>query len=375
MNKRVKAALFAAILCFIAVEASAYRFGEVDISLRGGVSEVYDDNITYAKTSKKSDFITKPAVGFGAIYEGNITNIALSGNIYREFYAKNSNFDHDSEDFSITSETEFSKYDRLTIKDIFSHTYNPRSFEDQFGRTGGRYSSYRNRVSFGYSKDITKQFGVVLRYSNEYNDYSREDIAKSFLNSGGVESAYIINSDTSLLASYDFLRRDFDPGSKATTNALAGGIRKYITKQFYFDGIGGIDFISSYRGANYIKPYIAVSITDEIDDKTNMNLTFTRRDETISYSADLFNQWRILAGFTRQLSRRLGCGLSAFYGRGEYVDTSVVNKLIGSSVDLTYDIWDNWKGSISYDFSKEISTSASGGYRKNAVTLGLTAEF
>ena len=43
--------------------------------------------------------------------------------------------------------------------------------------------------------------------------------------------------------------------------------------------------------------------------------------------------------------------------------------------ELTYDINDNWKATANYSYRHETSTATLGGYLKNRVTLGLTAEF
>jgi len=363
------------VFCLFSAETRAARIGGVEIKLRGGVSEAYDDNITYAETGKIHDFITRPIIGAVAAYEGKNTVFSASGNYYHEFYADRSNFNNNGGNFTATIDSELSKFDRVTLSDTFTRTYEPRSFEDQFGRTSGRYSSTRNRVNFGYARDISRHFGLSLRYLNEYNTYSRSDLAKSFLNTAGVEGAYILSSDMSFIGAYDFTRRDFDPGLHATTNTLSGGLRKYFTKQLYFDGMGGIDLTKSYSGRNYTKPMAVVSLTDDINDRTRATLSFSKRYDTISYSQDLFDQWRVSAGLMHELFKKLRGTLSAFYGRGEYVGTRVISKLMGSSIGLTYDINDNWKANANYSFSRQTSTSAGGGYRKNTVTLGLTAEF
>ena len=363
------------LFCLVWGKAWAYRLGNVDIALKGGVSETYDDNVTYTKINKIKDYITRPWVGLSAAYDNKTTTFSAGGRYYHEFYANNHGFDNNGGDFTGSINSELSKFDRVSLSDSFSQTEEPRSFEDVFGFTGGRYSSTRNRVNLGYARDISEHFGASLRYSNEYNTYSRSSIPKSYLNTAGVEGAYIVSSDLSFIGAYDFTARDFDPGSNARINTLSGGLRKYITKQLYFDGIGGVDFIDSYSGRKYTKPYVAVSLSDDINDRTNATLSFSKRYDTVSYSQDLFNQWGVNAGITHELFRKLKATLSAFYGRGEYVNTSVVTKLIGSSVGLTYDINKNWKATTNYSYTHQTSTAPLGGYLKNRVTLGLTAEF
>ena len=356
-------------------KAWAFRLGNVEVTPSGGVSETYDDNVAYTKINKVKDYITRPWVGFNASYDNKTTTFTASGNYYHEFYANKHGFDNNGGNFTGSVNSELSKFDRISVSDSFSITEEPRSFEDVFGFTGGQYSSTRNRVDLGYARDISEHFGASLRYSNEINTYSRTSIPKSYYNTAGVEGAYIVSSDLSFIGAYDFTARDFSPGSNARVNTLSGGLRKYITKQLYFDGMGGVDFIDSFSGRKYTKPMALVSLSDDISDRTSATLSFRDRFDTVSYSQDLFDQWQVSAGLTHELFQKLKGTLSAFYGHGEYVSTFVKTNLIGSSAGLSYDINDHWKATADYSYSHETANFPLGGYLKNRVTLGLTAEF
>ncbi len=364
-------------LCQFAYQGNAwaFRLGKIEIKPHASVYETYDDNVTYVKENKISDYITKPSVGALMIYEGKTTSLMVDGNYYHEFYADNSGFDNNGGDVSAELNSELSKYDRISLRDSFSKTYEPRSFEDQFGFIGGRYSSTRNRVDFGYARDVSQHFGLSTRYSNEYNTYSRDDIAKSFLNSGGVEGAYIISSDFTVFSAYDYSRRDFDEGPHATTNTWTGGFRKFLTKQLYIDASTGVDFIKSYSDKDYTKPFGVISLTDDISDRTNAILLFSKRYNTISYNEDIFDQWQVSASLNHEITQKLKGTVSAFYGRGKYVNSGQEDDLVGSSAALEYEINDKWKARAAYSYSKQDSTSIFSEYRKNTVTLGLLAEF
>ncbi len=377
--KKQSIILIAAVFCLCQwatqCNAWAFRLGKIEIKPHASVYETYDDNVTYVKENKISDYITKPSVGAAMIYEGKTTSIMVDGNYYHEFYADNSGFDNNGGDVSAELNSELSKFDRISLRDSFSKTYEPRSFEDQFGFIGGRYSSTRNRVDFGYARDVSQHFGLSTRYSNEYNTYSRDDIAKSFLNSGGVEGSYIVSSDLTLFTAYDYSRRDFDEGPHAATNTWTGGFRKFLTKQMYIDASTGVDFVKSYSGKDYTKPFGVISLTDDINDRTNAILLFSKRYNTISYNEDIFDQWQVSASLNNEITQKLKGTVSAFYGRGEYVNSGQVDDLVGSSAALEYEINDKWKARAAYSFSKQDSTSIFSEYRKNTVTLGLLAEF
>ena len=107
--------------------------------------------------------------------------------------------------------------------------------------------------------------------------------------------------------------------------------------------MGGVDFIDSYSGREYTEPYVNVSLNDDVNDRTNASLSFSKRFDTVSYSQDLFDQWQVSANIKHELFQKLNGTLSAFYGSGEYIGTAVTNNLVGSSVGLTYDISDHWQ--------------------------------
>ncbi|MDD5072661.1 MAG: outer membrane beta-barrel protein [Candidatus Omnitrophica bacterium] len=375
MNKHIKTVLMIGILCLFSPETYAVRFHEVEVKVHGAVYETYDDNITYVKDNKIGDFYTKPSVGASLIYEGKTSTASVSGNYYHEFYADNSGFDNNSGDVTAAFASELSKYDRITLSDTWTRTYEPRSFEDQFGFVGGRYSSDRNRVNFGYARDVSQHFGLSTRYSNEYNAYSRNDIAKSFLNTAGIEGAYILSSDFTIFTAYDFSRRDFDNGPHATTNTWTGGFRKFLTKQVYVDASTGVDFIRAYSGNEFAKPFGTIALTDDINDRTNASLMFSKRYNTISYQEDIFDQLQVSGQINHEITRKLTGTVSAFYGRGEYVNTGQIDDLVGASAGLAYEINDKWKARALYSFSNQDSTSYFSEYRKNTVTFGLATEF
>ncbi len=367
------------LLCLFSLvaraEARVFKFGQSEVMFRGSVEEVYDDNITYVKQNKISDYITRPSVGGKLTYDGKTTTASIDGNYFHEFYADNSGFNNNSGELTAEVNSELSKYDRFTFRDKYTKTYEPRSFEDQFGFIGGRYSSDRNRVDVGYARDVSQHLGLSARYSNEYNSYSRNDIAKSFLNSGGVEGAYIISSDFSLFTAYDYTRRDFDNGPHATVNTWSGGFRKYMTKQLYVDASTGVDFIGSYGGTDYTKPFGLISLTDDVSDRTTVNFLFSKRYSTISYSQDIFDQWQVSGTINHELTPKLAGMVSAFYGQGKYIGTGERDDFLGSSAGLEYEINDKWKARAAYSYTKQDSNSIFSEYRKNTVTLGLRAEF
>jgi len=363
------------VLMHISGNAYCFDFRDIDMDIRAGLSETYDDNITSVHENEKEDFITNLSFGLGAKYEGKTRSLELAANIIQQLFANYDNFNNTSQDVTLSFRQELSKYDRISLKDVFTHTYEPRSFEDAFGRATGRYSYYRNKLNLAYTKDIAKQLSVTARYANEIDEISREDLSDSSLNKAGLEATYFPSSATILMFSYDFSERDFDPGDNATTHTIAGGLRHYLTSQLYFDGRAGLDLINSYDQQDYTKPLIQASLTNDIDENTRAGISFAREYYTNAYSEDLFDYWHASASLRKQLFKRLGCSLSAFYGEGEYIAAGLTDKLRGASIGFTYDLRKNLKGTLNYSYSNVDSTINTREYTRNSVLVGIKAEF
>lgn len=375
ISKKLFIFFLTAMLIMSAGKAYSFNSKDIDLKLRVSISEIYDDNITFVRENEKEDFVTNLSFGLGVKYEGKTRALELTANVFQQFFADYDNFNNTSEDLTLNFQQEFSKYDRISLRNIFTHTYEPRSFEEAFGITKGRYSYYRNRFNLTYAKDISKQLGISARYANEIDEVSREDLSDSSLNRVGLEATYFLASTTILMFSYDFSRRDFDPGNNATIHTIAPGLKHYFTKQLYFDGKAGIDFINSYNDKNYAKPLIQASVTNDIDENSRASISFTKRYYTNAYTQNLFDYWQTSGIFTRRLFKRLRCSLSGFYGEGEYITTNITDKLRGVSIGFTYDLSKKIKGNLRYTYSDVDSTIDTREYTKNRIFLGLTMEF
>ena len=370
-----QAVFFFLAALFIPASSFAYQVGAFDLKVLGSVYETYDDNVAYTKTNKKSDYITNAKIGLSAKYEGKTEGLEFLGNVARHQYKDNNNFDNTSEDFSLSAKKEFSPYDRAILSDTFIHAEEPSSFEDEFGRTSGRYSYNRNRFNLAFSKDLTKEFTLIGRYLNDYDTYSRSGMSDSVQNRLGFEGDYSISSHTTVFGSYDYYRRDFYPGADATTNSLSAGARQYFTSQIFLDANAGLDFITSFNQKDYTKPHLTASLTDDLDDTTRLSLSYDKRFYTNSSTQDLFNYWQTSVTFTKRVFQRLGFDASGFYGKGTYPTLGIQDTLKGASAGLSYDIKQNIKGTLNYSYSKTTSSDSSRDYVRNAVSTGITIEF
>lgn len=365
---------FWVVFLILPTNTYAYKIKDIKVKLRGSISETYDDNVTFIKDSKREDSITNLGVGLEARYEGKMRSFELITNVNHQFFAKNSDFDNTPADLTLNFKNEFSKYARINLDDDFSHTYEPRSFEEAFGRTGGRYSYYRNKFSLEYIKDISKQCKVSAKYTNEVNEVSRDDLRDAYLNKIGFGTDYSLSTETILSFLYDFNHREFDPGKSISTNTIATKLRQYLTKQLYFDVKIGMNFIDSHK-KDLNKPLFFVSLTDELDENTQSKISFEKEFSTNAYNESIFNYWQTSGSLTRRLLERLRCSLSGFYGKGKYINLGITDKLRGGSITLTYDFTKRLKGNLKYEYSEVDSTNDLREYTKNKVILGLTWEF
>lgn len=64
-----------------------------------------------------------------------------------------------------------------------------------------------------------------------------------------------------------------------------------------------------------------------------------------------------------------------FYGEGKYSGSNVNDELKGASVGLTYDIRENIKVNVNYNFSSTDSNVRTREYIKHTGTIGMTVEF
>ena len=163
----------AGIFFLFSADSGASVFEGLTIRPRGELRQAYDDNITLANDNEKDDFVTTLLAGLDVGYEGKTQTLTLSGDIKQQLYAREAGFNNLSEALRLNFNQEFSRYDRLRVTDSFTHADEPTSFEDDFGRTAGRYSYYRNTFNTEYTRDISRQISVQGHYGNESYNASR----------------------------------------------------------------------------------------------------------------------------------------------------------------------------------------------------------
>jgi hypothetical protein len=367
--------MFSCIALSAAPQAFALKVGNANIVSAVTVRESYDDNITFAPNNEKADSVTRFGYGIVSALEGKKSNLSFSGNINYDLFARYNNYDNFSQSVSVGGDYEISPYSRVNFSDSFNHAQEPRSLDDAFGSNNGRYSYYQNGFTAAYYRDLSAHLVWGINYNNGLYTYTRDDLSDSYTNGGGTSLEYIFSSRTAASIYYDFLRRDFDPGTSSSTHSATMGFRHNITEQLTFNGKVGANFLDSYGNKRYAKPSFSLSLDQALSDRMNAGLSFSKNYSTTSYSQDIFNSWRLSARISRQLLAKLRVNASAFYGRGRYEESNIKDSLYGGEGGLGYEWSDNTTLSLNYNHSRTASNRPSREYTRNNVSMGAKVLF
>jgi len=365
--------VFCSLFFIFPVEASALLGFDFDIN--SSVSTSYDDNITFVKDDKISDNVTNLKVGLGAKQEGKTYQLNIEGSITQKLFAKDSSFNNNSQDINVKFQKEFSKYDRVSMTNKFVHAENPRNFEDDFGRTPGRYSYYRNTFNTAYTRDLSKYVSVEGRYRNRIYNASREDIRDSLDHRVGFDVNYLKSSATTFLLGYDFITRHIDGSDSSNVHTLSTGFKHFLTKQLYMDTRTGVSFVETTDGSNTSKPNIIVVLTNDFSETDSASLSYRQTSRPSSYQADIFDSWRVAVNLKRQLLERLGMTVSIFFGEGEFEARSINDTKIGVSTRVNYDVRKDMVAFLAYTYSEVDSNIDTRSYDRNLIEVGVRMTF
>lgn len=398
-------------LLLSAASASAYEFPPyqgITLKLSGNISENYNNNITFAsdEENKVEDFRTMLNLGLDFQYQGKTRFIGFSGKARRQIFEEESDVTSSSENIAVTFNNEFSKYDRISLQNLYTHTQEPGSsqgdfdinacrdyyansgltasqieskcneFSEEFGRFKGRFDSHSNNLYFSYSRYISETFDMSANYGYGQNWSSEEGTNDSESNSGGIRLNYKYSEPTAFLLSYNYQISSYDEGDDITRQSIKAGILQYITRRLYFNGSIGEDIVSS--GANSIS--LGATLTSEMDENTMASLSYTQGTEISSNQEDTFKNWQISSNFTRLLMEDLNSSFSLFYGKGEYSASEVTDTLSGAGLNVAYEFWRskrgaNIKGNLGYSYSQLDSTDEDRSYTRSSVNSSLTLAF
>lgn len=360
------------LILFPAVTSHAKIF---DVNVNGSASTKYNDNITFTKDNRKSDVVSDLKIGLELNQEGKTHSLDFEANIIQQIFGHYGEFNNVSENLAFKLKKELTEHDNITLKDGFSHAEEPSSFEDAFGRTSGRYSTYRNNFGVIYNRDVTEQLSVHTDYTNDLTDFSLKSSSDTTAHKVGFGADYTLDSATIFRPNYSFLRRNFDNGPSSDIHEFFTGIRRFLTSKLYLDLEPGIGWISGYDDQNYTRPRYRAALSYDLDDKTVTGISYERSYSTNAYTQDLFDNWRVAANWIAQLSSRLQATFTSFVGEGRYVNSGNKQRILGSAVGLNYELTKNSQTSVAYSFSQQDDKNGTSSYTQNLLMLALTFKF
>ncbi|MFQ5680973.1 MAG: outer membrane beta-barrel protein [Candidatus Omnitrophota bacterium] len=348
---------------------------DIDININAALSQGYDDNITFIKFNRRKDLFNRLSLGVSGGYAGKRRRMRLNLALAQQLFYRYDTFNNNSQNISFSLQQDFSRYQRVSLSNTFSHSYEPRSFLDAFGRTTGRYGYYRNRFALDYGQDVNRRLRWGLNYGQDIDIASRSDIGNSYAQRIGVNADYLFGSRFSAELSYLFSRRSFDPGKDAITHNLSLGAKYYFVSRFFAHGSAGWDIVRSYDNRDYLRPFFDASLSGDIDKNTQINLGFGQRYYTNAYTRDLFGYRQVSAELRRNMQERLSCRISGFYGQGKYLALDIRDRLKGGMLTFVYDLSRNTRLDFSYLYTDVASNLDSREYKKNSLTLGYSIKF
>ncbi len=344
---------------------------KLDVKIDASAGETFDDNVTFVKSSKKWDLITELAAGLHATYEGRRHLLDLKAGTVEHIFARETSFNNNSQNVDLDYRYLLTDRDTLRLKDKFKNYEDPRSFDEQFGRTNGRYRRILNSADLEYLRQFNEQWAGTLRYGNDINLLSRSDLRDSYTHRAGFDIKYAASTATIYSLVYEFLRQSFErtdsvPSNAASVNSLGLGLKRYVSKRVFFEGIGGIDLISDFASKILLKPRIMGSLNLDLDEKTQLQfLKYEMRSSPSTYQSSIFTNQRISTAVQRQVSERLNMTAGAFYGHGEFESSNVKDNFFGANAVLNYELTKNLKLSLSYTFNLVDSNNVFREYAKN----------
>ncbi len=352
-------------------------FGEnaTDWDLKASVKTGYDSNITYVNDDEREDFMTNILLGLGLRHQGKTSSLRLEGQVVQQLFARYHSFNNSALSLNADFRKELSANHRLALTDQFSHSEEPRSFEEEFGRAPGRYSLSRNVFHTDFAHDVSKQWTHIINFDNEVNIFSRDDLHDSVLNRLGWEGDFSLDSANVLKGIYQISYQDYESDFSVLTNSLAGGYRHYFSADLYLDLLSGVDFIDVNRGSDYTRPRYSAALTKELNETTKMGFAYERRYTTTAFEQDIFDAWKVSVNYIKELTQRLRGALRVFYGKGEYQARDRRDELLGTSWNLSYDLNPHTIIELNYQYSTVDSNQNNSDYIKNTIFLGISVLF
>jgi hypothetical protein len=349
-----------------------YKYEGVEMMVKGTVSQKYSDNFRFeVEDQADASYFTTLGLDAELKYEGKRQSLNLRGKINYWFDTEEFDDERVSENLSLEYHRDLSKYHRLSLSDRFSHTRFPISFEEEFGRTGAKLDDYKNIFTLSYSRDISEDITIATDYSNFLYWTSKEEVSRdSVQHKTGFNVGYTYSPATSIRLSYSYSISEFEEADEISFHSVSTGLSRVITERLHLDVSIGWSFTSAEEDSFTL----SVSLANEIDEKSDASLLFSRSIRT-SHEGDVFRSWEISGEIDRKLLEGLNGSLSGFYGEGEFISAGREDKFLGISANINYIINRYLSAGVSYTLSHLDSNIESREYMRNTISVGASLTF
>jgi len=364
------------IFCILAVmlvltpsNSYAFRYKNFDIYIKGDLFQVYDSNINFDKDNETDGFRTDASISLGLNRSWRRANLNLNGSIAHGIYNNNSDIGTGSESLRLNFEYEPSAYMSFQLTDSFSHSKEPTSFQEEFGRITGRFNTYVNSFSLGLTRQISKDFSATASYGNTI---VRKDEGSDWdAHSAGIRLNYNYSVDKIFHFGYQYAfskTRGEDSGSAG--HSVFFGAEKYFTQRLTLSGQVSLGRNDSDASDSNTSSSVSVSLNQEFDRITSARLSFALYNSDIMQGDSSSNNWQISGDVKRELSDKFNGSANVFYGEGTFRDIVGKDKLFGIGSKIDYEVTQRLRGNLNYSFSNLRSTDETRGYHRHLIGLG-----
>lgn len=344
----------------------AFRYGDYEISIRGDLTQVYDSNINFDKENETDGFRTDAAISLGLNRAWRRATLRLNGYYSHGIYNNNSDIGTGSETLKLSFGYEPSAYMNLRLSDSFSHSQEPTSFQEEFGRISGRFDVYVNSLSLEATRAISKDLSATASYGNTI--VRKDEGSDSDVHSAGISLNYNYSIDKIFHFGYRYaFNKVQGEDSENANHSLVFGAEKYFTQRLTLTGqvaLGRNDSDDATTSS------MQLSLNQELDRRTSGTISLSWYNSDFIGGDSTSDSWQISGNLKRGLSDKVNGYVNLFYGEGTFRDIAGTDKLFGIGSKIDYEVTQRLRGYLNYSYSNLRSTDETRGYNKHLIGLG-----
>lgn len=349
----------------------AFRYRDYEITLRGGLTQVYDSNINFDKENETDGFRTDVSINLGLNRAWRRATLNLNGSYSHGIYDNNNDIGTGHESLRLSFGYEPSAYTSLQLSDSFNHSKEPTDFQSEFGRITGRFDTYVNNFSLGLTRVISKDLSATAYYGNTI--YRADEGTDSDRHTAGIGLNYNYSVDKIFHFGYSYgFSKVEGEDSETASHSVFFGAEKYFTQRLTLTGRIALGRNDSNASDGATASSVNVSLNQELNRLTVARLSFALHNSDITHGDSNSDNWQVDGDVRRELSDKINGSANVFYGEGTFRDIAGRDKLFGIGSKIDCEVTERLRGNLNYSFSKLRSTDATRGYNKHLIGFGVS---